>query len=156
MGYKSSKRKGESWGGPERVSDSSEIAQLSWERAEVEHQAPWLPVQCSCLIKQRTGPRLFALRWGGREAMEFPGKWCAVQGKDSRSDNKGKFPWQGTMEMRDFKHSKSSRALWKTGSTPNASCPLCLEFSTWNSISCTTDIITVPQGTEQSDNAPQS
>ena len=54
----------------------------------------------------------------------------------------------------DFKHSKSSRALWKTGSAPNAECPLCLEFSTCNSISCTTDIITAPQGTERPDSAP--
>ena len=68
--------------------------------------------------------------------------------------------WQGEISLTrdnsnvDFKHSKSSRALWKTGSAPNAECPLCLEFSTCNSISRTTDIITAPQGTERPDSAP--
>ena len=68
--------------------------------------------------------------------------------------------WQGEISLTrdngivDFKHSKSSRALWKTGSAPNAECPLCLEFSTCNSISRTTDIITAPPGTEWPDSAP--
>lgn len=140
---KAPKRKRESWGSPKKVGQLSKIAQLSGDTAEAGHQAPWLPVQCSCLITRRTGPQLFALRWGGKEAVvSWEVMYC--QGKDYRSNDR-EISWQGTMALWILSTASLSRALWKTGSAPNAECPLCLEFSTCNSISRTTDIITAPR-----------